>query len=284
VECELKNLMEEFLNKWQSLIGSALGPFLAVILSAIGFWIKSALEGKRERKESLRRIEISMARSLNDVFTVREQLKWFSGRIKEMANEARGINDDKTFFLNRINFPTTRGVYHDIEMPNFKIKSYYLHNKCMWVEAGIKEMNETVSNLKNDFEDVIRQNEVLIAVMRNNPNPRVQREAYVRNLETFAKAIDEYVSKSIRQAIQIMTQVKIYNEKLRKKHGYWFWWKLEGTKFKYFRTKAQQKEFSRNLDSLDRIDKRIQKEVESMTTKAEARAVQLSQTRENPVS
>jgi len=35
--------MEEFVNKWQTLIGSALGPFLAVILSAIVFWIKSTL-------------------------------------------------------------------------------------------------------------------------------------------------------------------------------------------------------------------------------------------------
>ena len=29
--------MEEFINKWQTLVGSALGPFLAVTLSAVGF-------------------------------------------------------------------------------------------------------------------------------------------------------------------------------------------------------------------------------------------------------
>ena len=113
----------------------------------------------------------------------------------------------------------------------------------MWVEAGIKEINETIFNLKNDFEDLIRQNEVLVAVMRNNPNPQMQREAYERNLESFAKAIDEYVSKSIKQGIEIMTQVKIYNEKMRKRFNYWFWWKQEGTKFKYYHTKTQQKNF-----------------------------------------
>ena len=146
----------------------------------------------------------------------------------------------------------------------------------MWVDAGIKEMNMTASNLRNDFEDVIRQNEVLVAVMRNNPSPRVQRDAYIRNLEASAHGIDEYVSKSIQQGIEIMTQVKVYNEKIRERHGYRFWWKQEGTKFKYFRNKADQKAFARNLDSLDRIDKIIQEEVESALNKAEERSKKLA--------
>ena len=266
-----------FIEKWQGLTGSALGPFLAVVLSAIGFWIKSVIESKKERKEFLRQIEISMARSLNDTFTAREQLKWFSGRIKDLVAESKSITDDRTFFLNRINFPTTREIYRDIDMPKFKIKSYYLHNKLMWIDAGIKEMNETVSNLKKDFEDVIRQNEVLVAVMRNNPNPKMQRDAYERNLESFAEAINKYVSKSIQQGIEIMTQVKIYNEKMRKRYGFWFWWKIEGTRFKYFRTKTKQKEFARNLDSLERIDGIIKSEVESLIKKAEERSKKLAQ-------
>ena len=89
--------MEEFINKWQTLVGSALGPFLAVTLSAVGFWIKSVIESKNERKEFLRRIEISMARSLNDIFTVREQLKWFSQRVKNLATESKSITDDRIF-------------------------------------------------------------------------------------------------------------------------------------------------------------------------------------------
>ena len=254
------------------MIGAALGPFLAVMLSAVGFWIKSVIEKKKEYKEFLRRIEISMARSLNDIYTVREQLKWFSQRVKKLATEAKAISDDNTFFLNRINFPTIREIYRDMDILNFKVKSYYLHNKLLWIDAGTKEMNETIANLKNDFGDLIRQNEILIATMRNNPNPRIQREAYTRNLETFASAmIDEYISKSIPQAIEIMAQVKIYNEKLRKRYGYWFRWKHEGIKLKYFRNKTEQKEFTKNLDSLDRIDKAIQKEVESMIAKAEKR-------------
>lgn len=200
-----------FIRGWQELIGAALGPFLAIILSAIGFWIKSIIEGKRERKEFLRRIEISLARSLNDIFAAREQLRWFSGRVKNLVAESKLITDDKIFFLNRVNFPTVREIYRDIDMPNFKVKSYYLHNKLMWIDASTKEMNKVVVNLKNDFEDLIRQNELLVAVMRNNPDPKIQRVTYGENLESFASAIDDFTSKGLKQGIEIMTQVKIYN-------------------------------------------------------------------------
>ncbi len=265
-----------FIREWQELIGAAFGPFLAVIFSVIGFWIKSIIENKKERKEFLRRIEISMARSLNDTFTVREQLKWFSQRAKQLANEAEVITDNRTFFLKRINFPTTHEVYRDSEMPTFKIKSYYLHNKIIWVDAEIKEMNETIANLRNDFEDVLRQNEVLVALMRNNPNPQNQHEVHVRNLRAFAQGIDEYVARSIQQGIEIMTQVKIFNEKIRGQHGFWFWWRLEGTRFKYFRKKEEQKAFSRNFESLERIDKVIQDEVKAALDKAEERLRKLA--------
>lgn len=271
--------MEEFINKWQTLIGSALGPFLAIILSAIGFWIKSATESKKERKEFLRRIEISITQSLDSTYKMRQQLRQIVQRIKNLATTAREMTDNKTFCLNRVNFPPVREVYRDKEAPYFKVKSYYLHNKLLWIDAGIKEVNEINANFKNDFGDLIRQNELLVALIKENPNPdpSVQKTAYAENLESFANVIEEYINNHIPQGIEIMTQIKVYNEHLRKKYGYWFLWKHEGTKFKYFRNKTEQKNFSRNLDSLDQIDKAIQKEVETVIKNAEDRATKLSQ-------
>lgn len=273
--------MEDFINKWQALIGSALGPFLAVVLSAIGFWIKSAIEEKKERKEFLRRIEISVTRSLDDTYKTRQKLQFFVSRLRTLITEIRAITDPRHFSLESINFPTMRDAYRDIEAPNFKVKSYFLHNKLLWVDAGIKETNETVASLKNDFSELQRKNELHIVLMRQNqtPNANLQRTEYADNLESFANAIDDFVSRFIKQGIEIMTQVKIYNDCLRKKHGHWFLWKHEGTKYKYFRNKAEQKAFARNLDSLDRIDKVIQKEVESSIAEAEARAQTLAQER-----
>lgn len=271
--------MEEFINKWQILIGSALGPFLAVVLSAIGFWIKSAIGSKNERKEFLRRVEIGITRSLDDTFKTRIKLQYFVSRLRSLITEIKAVTDERHFSLESINYPTIRDIYRDIEAPNFKVKSYYLHNKLLWADAGIKETNETVISLKNDFAELQRKNEMLIILMRQNqtPNPTQQRGVYAENLESFANAIDEFIKKFIGQGIEIMTQIKIYNEHLRKKHGYWFLWKHEGTRFKYFRNKTEQKNFARNLDSLERIDKVIQKEVEKAIKDAEDRASKLSQ-------
>lgn len=68
-------------------------------------------------------------------------------------------------------------------------------------------------------------------------------------------------------------------KKLRAQHGFWFWWKQEGTRLKYFRDKATQKAFARNLDSLERIDKAIEKDVKSALEKAAKRAEKLAQNR-----
>lgn len=270
----------KFLDTWQTLAGAALGPFLAVILSAIGFWIKSSIDSKRERKEFLRRIEIGITRSLDDTYKTRQKLQYFVSRLRTLVAEIKAATDPRQFSLESINYPTIRDIYRDIDTPNFKVKSYYLHNKLLWADAGIKETNETVISLKNDFSELQRKNELHIILMRQNqtPNPPQQRAEYAANLELFANAIDDFIARFMKQGIEIMTQIKIYNEHLRKKRGNWFLWKHEGTKFKYFRNKNEQKAFARNLDSLERIDKVIQKEVEAAIADAEGRSKKLSQT------
>ncbi|PIR76699.1 MAG: hypothetical protein COU32_00665 [Candidatus Magasanikbacteria bacterium CG10_big_fil_rev_8_21_14_0_10_42_10] len=269
--------MGDFVNTWQSLIGAALGPFLAVILSALGFWLKSIFETKKERKEFLRRIEIGITRSFDDTFKTRMKLQYFASRLRQLIADIQKITDEKHFSLETINYPTIKDIYRDIEAPNFKVRSYYLHNKLLWADSGIKETNETVISFKHDFSELQRKNEMLVILMMQNqsPNPTQQRGVYIENLSSFANAIDEFIKKFMGQGIEIMTQIKIYNEYLRKKHGYWFLWKHEGTRFKYFQNKIDQKKFSRNLDSLEKIDKAIQKEVDNAIRNADVRASKL---------
>ena len=271
----------KFLDTWQTLIGAALGPFLAVLLSAIGFWIKSIVENKRERKEFLRRIEVGITRSLEDTYKTRQKLLYFVSRLNNLVGQIRAATDPRQFSLESINYPTVREIYRDIEAPNFKVKSYYLHNKLLWADAGIKETNETVISLKNDFAELQRKNELHIILMKQNANsnPAQQRAEYSANLALFANAIDDFIARFMKQGIEIMTQIKIYNEHLRRKRGYWFLWKHERTKFKYFCNKKEQKQFSRNLDSLERIDEVIRTEVEASINEAEERAKKLSQDR-----
>jgi len=273
--------METFLYKWQTLAGSALGLFLAVVLSAIGFWIKSIIFDRKERKEYLRRIEISTTRSLDDTYKVRQKLRFFIANLRRLATEIRGITEPNHFSLETTNYPSMRDIYRDIDAPNFKVKSYYLHNKLLWIDAGIKETNETISAFRHDFSELQRKNELIVALMRQNqtPDPRRQRMEYAANLEGFANAVEEFVNIFLVQGIEFMIQVKIYNDKVRGRHGFWFLWKQEGTKLKYFRIKADQKAFARNLDSLDRIDEAIQGEVSKAKNAVEERLKRLAQNR-----
>ncbi|MDO8460337.1 MAG: hypothetical protein Q7S74_04465 [Nanoarchaeota archaeon] len=272
-----------FIDKWQTLIGSALGPFLAVILSVIGFRIKSVLEKREEKKEYLRRVEVGITSSLNDIYTVREQLQWFSNRLHKLAAETKSHKNTREFFLSTVNFPAIREIYNDPDMMAFKVKSYYLHNKILFASAGIKQTNETTHNLKNDFDSILRQNELLVALLSRKPPSesadnitKIQRETYSENLENFAKAIDEYITQGIQLGIRALTQTKIYNDLLRKKWGWFALWRQEGTSLKYFKNKENHQKFSRNLDSMDRIDAFIEVEVQALAAKAEARKNKIS--------
>jgi len=261
-----------FLDRWQTLIGAALGPFLAVILSAVGFLIKSLLENRSVRKENHRRIEIGVTRSLNDVYTIREQLNQFVERLRGLTSEARIIADENEYFLHTINFPTVREVYRDPEASIFKVKSYYLHNNLLFIDAGAKELNEAVRDLKDYFKSLIQKNEMLVAL---GDRPQHQRQAYADNLDNFASAINDYTTKHIQSGIKMMARIKVYNGLLRKRWGRLTLWKQESTKYKYFKTKDDQKKFARDIGTLERIDSNIEKMVLEEMAKVDKRREKL---------
>ena len=74
-----------------------------------------------------------------------------------------------------------------------------------------------------------------------------------------------------------MTQVRVYNNHLRGRNGFWFRWKQEGKSLKFFYTNDEYKKFSGNLKSLDRIDKKIEPEVRKSIEDAQKRSVELRQ-------
>lgn len=258
-----------FLHDWQELIGAALGPFLAVILSLLGYLLKTWWEKRKEREETLRHIEISVTQSLNDTYVVRAQLRHFVMSLRRLIKEIRAEKDPKAFSLERINFPSLKEVHRDPDCSKHKVRSYYLHNMLLFVDSGIREMNSIIRSLKEDFERLLQQNENLIGLMlQKSPNPPMQRAGYADNLGHFGKAIENY-HEDLAEGILMMTRLKIFNDLLRKRWGFWVWWKMEGTRFKYFRDGKQQKAFSRNLGSMERIDVIIQKDVEEALKEAE---------------
>lgn len=259
--------MIDFFNKWQTMIGSALGPFLAVILSAIGFWIKAKLSAREELKESLRRITIGIARSINGLFTTQKQIRGVVKMINDLVSQIERVTDDHTYVLDKVNFPITGEIYRDADAGLAKVKSYYLHNKLLIIDSGLKDLNKVLQNLKEDFEALIRQNQMM-AVLDKPPG---QRRAYVQNLKGFTEMLSYYAEKGLPIMIKLMMQTSVYNEYLRKRYRRTIW-KYESTRLKYFRNKMQQKSFGKTLASVDRIDAAIEEAVKMELKQAADRA------------
>jgi len=254
-----------FIKEWQTLIGSFLGPFLAILLSGIAYSIKLFIENRSGRKENLRLIEISTTRSLNESFKTREELRGFAQRIKDLSKNGKNINDDKLYFLDITNFPPLEEIYRNKDLSLRTTNSYYLHNKLLFVDAGINRLNKITDSMKEDFYKLISQNEFLIALREE---PKRQRIAYTKNLDGFADFIEKDIILFIDNGIKLMAQIKVYNELLRKKMGFITLWRYEGSSFKFYYNKKENDKFNKDLDSLDRIDKIIEPTVENLINEA----------------
>lgn len=245
-----------FLNTWQTLIGSALGPFLAIMFSVIGFWIKTRIESSKELKENLRRIEIGITRGLNEAFIVQQQIANTVKLVRECAAEVEAVIDEKQYMLNTVNFPITGEIYRDPDAPLLKTRSYYLHNKLLISDSALKDTNKVLDNLKKDFEALIRLNELI----STKEQPNRQRQMYAQNLKSFANALEYYSSKGIPNLIKLMLQVKSYNDKLRERHAETLK-KYERTGWKIWKKKDIKKSIT-NLSAVDRIDEKLEPEIQ----------------------
>lgn len=245
-----------FLNSWQTLIGSALGPFLAIMFSVIGFWIKTRIESSKELKENLRRIEIGITRGLNEAFIVQQQIAKTVQLVRGCAAEVEAVEDEKQYMLNIVNFPITGEIYRDPDTSLLKTRSYYLHNKLLITDSALKETNKVLDNLKKDFEALIRLNELI----STKEQPNRQRQMYAQNLKSFADALECYSSKGIPNLIKLMMQVKNYNNKLRERHGATLK-KYERTGWKIWKKKDIKKSIT-NLSAVDRIDEKLEFEIQ----------------------
>lgn len=277
------NEFVDFLHEWQDISGAFLGAFLAVILSGIGYLIARAVEQARERKETLRKIEVSITYTLNSIHNEQEKLRKFIAEVRKLVGEIRATTNPREFAMHSINAPTMIGVYLNEEIIHFRINSYYLHNKLLWVHSGIKDTNATLLALPNDYDRVLKMNETMINLMTSSgsPNPPAQRTTYANNLEALVNGIEKFCNEELPKAMTNSIQVKVYNEKFRKPFpkGKFEKWKHEGRNFRYFRTQADYEKFARNLESIDRIDKEIESDVKDAQEKMRQRAEKLKNIR-----
>ncbi|MBL8158465.1 hypothetical protein JNK62_02955 [bacterium] len=256
-----------FMFKWQELVGAALGPFLAIMLAGIGYWIKSWIGSRAELREHLRQCEISTSRSINDLYDAREELKGFVERLNTVIASIRGTTNPSAYCLQDTNFAPLTDVFRDASLPAGKIRSYYLHNKILFLDAGLKNINSSIEKLRLEYDNLRKKNELMVTL---KAPPLEQRETYAANLESFASLIGKF-TQYVDSGIRTIVQTKVYLSKQRQNKR-WFIWKHEGRSFKFYLSRKSMDKFHRHLDAIDRIDEVLKTEVNALLKETERRA------------
>ncbi len=254
MELILYLLPVDFLFAWQSLIGSFLGPFLAIILSTTGLWIEIKLRKRHDREEAIRRAEIAFSQTLTHMNVAVLQLEEFIHRAKQILKQVEEISDPTKYSIPETNFPATIGIEFDADLIAMKFKSYYIHNKILIADYLVKTSNDNARQFRHDFERLLNRNEKI--VMWGKINAKEQRAAFIDNLDGYIKMIETFVDALQNNYIQSIAEAKIYNLKLMdgQLHTLWMY---EG-KFRYFKNKKEMKKFNGSMDAVDRIDKLLE--------------------------
>lgn len=255
-----------FLDKWQTLVGAALGPFLAILLSLIGFCLAQIYGSRKDRKEAIRITEVSITQTINDIYSTRKKLEDLVRRLKQLAQEGRAITDDRTYFLATTNFPAVRDIFFNFNLPNLRFGSPYLHNQLMFGSAAIKEMNSWLQEMKANFSTLMENTKFMIT-LDPKPQPAHQRANYAEDLENFATAVETFLD-YVRVCIKETTQIKVYNLKLMGGRFRTIW-KHERWRFRYFKTAEELQKYRKWSNLLDRVNQAIESEVDKSLREAE---------------
>lgn len=139
------------------------------MVSVAGFFIKRLYEKREERKEAVRRAEISFAITLNQIYTTIGHLNAFVSRINSIINDVEKITNPELYSLHETNFPPIINIHFDDELLKMKFKSYYIHNKILIIESGVRWTNSTIQEIKCGFERLLKKNEAMAEKV--NPPP-----------------------------------------------------------------------------------------------------------------
>lgn len=253
------------IKEWQTLVGVLVGSFIGAWMSLMGLYFRDIFKEMNRRKEGRRRIEISSTRALNDIITVKMNLFLFITRTEKIIEEInKFIDDDSKFVLSDTNFPHLK-IFLDPMLPEIVTKSYYVHNKILGIDTGVKVLNDSLIDLKQNFPLFFKKNEFLVV---NQASKREQKETYRGNLKDFNILIKEnLISNSIDVGMKTLMQLKVYNSKMRGRWGWYMRWKYERVDFKYFRGYKEISNYNQELTCIERIDELIESEVLDMLKK-----------------
>jgi len=247
-------IITQDIEKWQTLIGSALGPFLAIMLALLGFFIKGKFQKRWDRKEAIRSAEIAFSQTYNHTVISVDQLEYFIERIKGLINEIKKITEPNQYANYETNYPPIINIQFNEELLKMKFGSYYLHNKILSIEYFVRNANSTISQFRIDFEKLLKKNEWMIEKQK----PEDQRQAYIQHLQSYIHMFEMFLESLKKESVKSILKAKVYNLKLMKGHSM--------TIRKY----ESKKDMS--LEAVDRIDDSLQLDTNKLLEKVRARA------------
>ncbi len=260
----MKQVLSE---RWQTLIGSALGPFLSIILSAIGFYIEQKWKQQKEKKEAIRRAEISFSQTLTHINIAVTQLEEFINRVNAIIEELESSQDLDKYVIQGANFPATINIHFDQELIKMKFNSYYIHNKIIIAEYLIKTSNDSIKKFRYEFESLLEKIERMATPERMTF--KKHRETSISLFGGFIQMVKKTTNALKDDYTKSIVKAKVYNLKLMKSHLGTLW-RYEG-KYKFFKNREKMKEYNGSMQAIDRIDRLMEEEAPKLVTEMSQR-------------
>lgn len=204
--------VRNFLDHWQSLSGALIGAALPISFALILRW----LESRRELIVGLGRLEKMLVLSVISLYEIRENLELFLARVREFRRELEE-SKDVAFALDSTNFPSGKAEL-STKFLNVRTRSLYLSNNLMSNYVMLQNINEALSEIREEFQLLKQKNFDL--VLSGRINPENQKTLRIGQLLAIEKVLGEIIlSKNIPIAVKALLRSRIVLSKYLKSFG-----------------------------------------------------------------
>lgn len=206
-----------WLERYQDLVGAALGALFAILLTFCYDRYKSSQEEESKHRETLRKIEISTARCLNEVATLRQEINSILDNIVDASIK---IKSEKAFFnieLPHLNYPLTSSISWDYGLSLERSKSYYLHNVLLEIDYNMRSLNKVIDMSISDFAFInnIYHSKCASLGRGNADQQQAINLQYSNNLKSFAARMRNFTNERLPLFLRKLCRVNRYNDLLR---------------------------------------------------------------------